>query len=101
MIYDRMLVSKVLQNAVLSFTRTARLGVPYHTLSDHRLYRDYGPNPEALSRLPWVIYEPLSGHIHPLFFLDDSGFDLAHGLLALRRSLEFEWDLKSSDCASY
>ena len=98
---DRMLTVELLQNTVLCFVRAAHDGVPYHNLSDHRHYRDWGPNPGRLFRLPWAMYEQLAGRYHPFFFFHDSGHDAPRGLLALRRSLEFDWDRRASDAASY
>ena len=61
-ILDRILTVELLQNSVFSFVRAAHVGVPYYKLSDHRHYRDWGPNPGRLFRLHWAMYEQLSGH---------------------------------------
>ena len=49
--FERILTVELLQNSVLSFLRAAHVGLPYQILSDHRHYRDWGPNPGRLFRL--------------------------------------------------
>ena len=85
-----MLIAEPLQKSVLSFARAAHV-VVLHKLSDHHHHRDRGLNPGRIFKLPYAMFERLSGHIHRFFFLHDSGHDAAHGLLAFRSSLDFAW----------
>ena len=100
-VYDQVLTAELLANSVLSCFRAAHVGVPYQNLSDHRHYREWGPKPGRLFRLPWAMYERLSSHYHPFFFFHYSGHYASRGLLVLLRSLEYYWELRGSEGASY
>ena len=109
LVLERMINAEMLQNTVLSLVRAAFVGIPWHGLSDSRMGRDWNRNPCRLFKLPWAHRKRLLSHIHPFFFLhglrdyevDGEPLDPVLAFLALRRSIEFEWDMSAAPAASY